>query len=57
MTTILLVAALAILALITQAGVLVLQRIHPAQGTIVEVTGQNSTSSRSDGVTLWGRLS
>jgi pimeloyl-ACP methyl ester carboxylesterase len=39
MTTILLVAALAILALITQAGVLVLQRIHPAQGTIVEVTG------------------
>ena len=39
MTTILLVAALAILALITQAGVLVLQRIHPAQGTIVEVAG------------------
>jgi pimeloyl-ACP methyl ester carboxylesterase len=39
MTTILVVAAVAILALITQAGVLVLQRIHPAQGSIVEVAG------------------
>jgi pimeloyl-ACP methyl ester carboxylesterase len=39
MTTILVVAAVAILALITQAGVLVLQHIHPAQGRIVEVAG------------------
>ena len=33
------VAALAILALITQAGVLVLQRLYPAQGSPVEVAG------------------
>lgn len=39
MTTILIVAAIAILALVTQAGVLVLQRNHPAQGSIVEVAG------------------
>jgi pimeloyl-ACP methyl ester carboxylesterase len=39
MTTILVVAAVAILGLITQAGVLVLSRIHPAQGSIVEVAG------------------
>jgi pimeloyl-ACP methyl ester carboxylesterase len=39
MTAILVFAAFAILALITQAGVLVLQRVHPAQGRIVEVAG------------------
>jgi pimeloyl-ACP methyl ester carboxylesterase len=33
------VAALAILALITQAGVLVLQRLYPAQGRMIEVAG------------------
>jgi pimeloyl-ACP methyl ester carboxylesterase len=35
------VAALALLALITQAGVLVLQRAFPAQGRIIEVAGVN----------------
>jgi pimeloyl-ACP methyl ester carboxylesterase len=39
MISIVVVAALAILALITQAGVLVLQRIHPAQGSMIEVAG------------------
>jgi pimeloyl-ACP methyl ester carboxylesterase len=33
------VAALAVLALITQAGVLALQRAYPAQGRMIEVTG------------------
>jgi len=33
------VTALAILALITQAGVLVLQRLYPAQGRMIEVAG------------------
>jgi pimeloyl-ACP methyl ester carboxylesterase len=33
------VAALAVLALITQAGVAALQRFHPAQGEAIEVTG------------------
>ena len=33
------VAALAVLALITQAGVLVLQRTHPPQGRMIEVAG------------------
>ena len=33
------VAALAVLALITQAGVLLLQRSHPAQGRMIEVAG------------------
>jgi pimeloyl-ACP methyl ester carboxylesterase len=33
------VAALVILALVTQAGVIVLQRSYPAQGEMVEVTG------------------
>jgi pimeloyl-ACP methyl ester carboxylesterase len=33
------VAALAILALITQAGVLALQRVYPAQGRMIEVAG------------------
>ena len=39
MISIVVVAALAILALITQAGVLVLQRAYPAQGRIIEVAG------------------
>jgi pimeloyl-ACP methyl ester carboxylesterase len=39
MVTIVVVAALAVLALITQAGVLVLQRSHPAQGRMIEVAG------------------
>jgi pimeloyl-ACP methyl ester carboxylesterase len=33
------VAALAILALITQAGVLVLERLYPARGSMIEVAG------------------
>jgi pimeloyl-ACP methyl ester carboxylesterase len=33
------VAALAVLALITQAGVLVLERVYPAQGKMIEVAG------------------
>jgi pimeloyl-ACP methyl ester carboxylesterase len=33
------VAALAMLALFTQAGVLVLQRLYPAQGSLIEVAG------------------
>ena len=33
------VAALAVLALITQAGVLALQRVYPAQGEAIEVAG------------------
>jgi pimeloyl-ACP methyl ester carboxylesterase len=39
MIPLVLVAALVILALITQAGVVVLQRSYPAQGEMVEVTG------------------
>jgi pimeloyl-ACP methyl ester carboxylesterase len=39
MISILVVAALAILALITRAGVLVLQRAYPAQGRMIEVAG------------------
>jgi pimeloyl-ACP methyl ester carboxylesterase len=39
MISIVVVAALAIMALITQAGVLVLQRLYPAQGRMIEVTG------------------
>jgi pimeloyl-ACP methyl ester carboxylesterase len=39
MSLIAVVAALAVLALITQAGVLVLQRLYPAQGQTVEVAG------------------
>ena len=37
--SIIVVAALAVLALITQAGVLVLQRAYPAQGRTIEVAG------------------
>jgi pimeloyl-ACP methyl ester carboxylesterase len=39
MISIVVVAALAMLALITQAGVLVLQRTYPAQGEMIEVAG------------------
>lgn len=39
MISIIVVAALAILALITQVGVLVLQRTYPAQGEMIEVAG------------------
>jgi pimeloyl-ACP methyl ester carboxylesterase len=39
MILMLLMAALAILALITQAGVVILQRVYPAQGRLVEVSG------------------
>jgi pimeloyl-ACP methyl ester carboxylesterase len=39
MTLILVVAALAVLALITQAGVAALQRAYPAQGRMIEVAG------------------
>jgi pimeloyl-ACP methyl ester carboxylesterase len=39
MGSIIVVTALALLALITQAGVLVLQRSHPAQGRTIEVAG------------------
>jgi pimeloyl-ACP methyl ester carboxylesterase len=39
MISIVVVAALAMLALITQAGVLVLQRTYPAQGEMIEIAG------------------
>jgi pimeloyl-ACP methyl ester carboxylesterase len=39
MGSIIVVTALAVLALITQAGVLVLERKHPAQGHMIEVAG------------------
>jgi pimeloyl-ACP methyl ester carboxylesterase len=39
MISVVVVAALAILALITQIGVLALQRIYPAQGKVIEVAG------------------
>jgi pimeloyl-ACP methyl ester carboxylesterase len=39
MTLVVVMAALAILALITQAGVLALQRAYPAQGRMIEVAG------------------
>ena len=39
MISIAVTAALAILALITQAGILVLQRLYPAQGRMIEVAG------------------
>jgi pimeloyl-ACP methyl ester carboxylesterase len=39
MISVVVVAALAILALITQAGVLALQRAYPAQGKMIEVAG------------------
>jgi pimeloyl-ACP methyl ester carboxylesterase len=39
MISVIVVVALAVLALITQAGVLILQRVHPAQGEVIEVAG------------------
>src|ERR1700704_612400 len=39
MISVIVVAALAVLALITQAGVLALQRAYPAQGKTIEVAG------------------
>ncbi len=39
MISIIVVAALAVLALVTQAGILVLQRAYPAQGRMIEVAG------------------
>ena len=39
MVAVIVVAALAVLALVTQAGVLLAQRAHPAQGRMVEVAG------------------
>ena len=39
MVSVIVVAALGILALITQAGVVVLQRTYPAQGKMIEVAG------------------
>src|SRR5665213_917902 len=39
MTAIVVVSALVFLALVTQAGVLVLQRLYPAQGRPIEVAG------------------
>ncbi|HTB01973.1 MAG TPA: alpha/beta hydrolase [Bradyrhizobium sp.] len=39
MIAIVVVAALALLALVTQAGVFALQRLHPAQGRMIEVEG------------------
>src|ERR1700692_1890092 len=39
MIPVILVAALVMLALITQGGVVALQRIYPAQGEIIEVAG------------------
>jgi pimeloyl-ACP methyl ester carboxylesterase len=41
MISIVVVVTLAVLALVTQAGVLVLQRTHPAQGRMIEVAGAN----------------
>ena len=43
MIAVIVVAALAVLALITQAGVVFLQRAYPAQGTMIEVTGATRT--------------
>src|SRR5690349_24777378 len=39
MVAVIVVAALAVLALVTQAGVLLAPRAHPAQGRLVEVAG------------------
>jgi pimeloyl-ACP methyl ester carboxylesterase len=39
MVAVIVVTALAVLALVTQAGVLVLQRAYPANGKMIEVTG------------------
>ena len=39
MVVVIFVAALAVLAVVTQAGVFLAQRAHPAQGRMVEVAG------------------
>jgi pimeloyl-ACP methyl ester carboxylesterase len=39
MVAVIVVAALAFLALVTQAGILLAQRAHPAQGSMIEVAG------------------
>ncbi len=39
MVSVMVVAVLVVLALVTQAGVVVLQRAHPAQGRMIEVAG------------------
>ena len=39
MVAVIVVAALGVLALVTQAGVLLIERVHPAQGRMVEVAG------------------
>jgi len=39
MISVVFVAALLLLALITQAGIMVVQRLHPAQGEMIEVAG------------------
>jgi len=39
MTVVIVVAALAVLALVTRAGVFLSERAHPAQGRMVEVAG------------------
>jgi pimeloyl-ACP methyl ester carboxylesterase len=39
MVAVIVVAALAVLALVTQAGVLLVQRAHPASGAMIEVAG------------------
>lgn len=39
MVSVMIVAALVVLALVTQAGVAVLERAHPAQGRMIEVAG------------------
>ena len=55
MGSIIVVAALAVLALITQAGVVVLQRTYPAQGQTIEVAGATLNVlgiGPSDGATI-----
>ena len=46
MVAVIVVAALAVLALVTQAGVWLAQRAHPAQGRMVEVAGGDAPRRR-----------
>ena len=39
MVAVIVVAALVVLALVTQAGVLLIERAHPAEGRMVQVSG------------------
>jgi hypothetical protein len=57
MVVVIVVAALAVLALVTQAGVCLSERAHPAQGRMVEVAGGPSMSSISARATRLGRRS